>query len=392
MGWPAILPAIERIDCLELILTARCNLRCAYCYQNARRDGAMPWATLRAALDHLLAVCAPVVEVAFHGGEPLLEFDLIRRAVHYVRRARRRGRVVRFTLLTNGLRMDDEVATFLARHRVTTQLSFDGVPVMQERRAPGTFARLDALLDRLRRTRPAFFRRRLCINMTLRSATLDGLADSVDYFLAKDVRELTITPLLTHDAAWRRDSIETLRAQYARVLRSALRHHRATGEIPLAGLRALPEAKPPDGEAGHCSARAGRKIAVAPDGGVSGCVVLSEAFQRPGTRGLRDRVVEARLGPVDDPGLSPRLARLPARLAASGLFDGREERYSSYGRCAECRHREACGFCPVAIAHGPDHADPHRVPDAICAFNQVRLECRERFQRAISRVSNSGVG
>lgn len=391
-----VLPALARIAALELIVTARCPLRCSYCYQSARGGAAMPWPTLRAALDLLLVSRAPARDVAFHGGEPLLEFPLVRRAVRYVRRARRGGGPVRLTLLTNGLRLDDRTAAFLARHHVITQLSFDGVPAVQERRAPGTFQRLDALLARLRARQPAFYAKRFSVNMTLRAATLAGFADSVAYFLGRGVAELTVTPLLTPDPEWRPELIDRLRAQYARVEQLCRRHHEATGRTPLVGLRAAPAAAAGEATAveaaAPCAARAGRKLTVGPDGGVAGCIVLSEAIQRPAEPRLRARLAALRLGALDDPELSPRLARLPARLADTGLFDGPAERYSSYGRCAACRHRGECGFCPVSLAHGPGPEDPRRVPDHLCAFNRVQLEMRARYQRAVRRASSSGVG
>ena len=61
----------EGLRSLSLLLTARCNLACAYCYQDARNGQSMPWSVARAALDHLLDSPEPIVEVSFTGGEPL---------------------------------------------------------------------------------------------------------------------------------------------------------------------------------------------------------------------------------------------------------------------------------------------------------------------------------
>ena len=68
-----------------VVLTAQCNLRCAYCYQNARRPGSMSWPVLCSAVDLLLSSSEHRVELAFLGGEPLLEFDLFRRAADYAK-------------------------------------------------------------------------------------------------------------------------------------------------------------------------------------------------------------------------------------------------------------------------------------------------------------------
>jgi len=95
-------PAGTDLEALELILTARCNLKCAYCYQNDKKPRSMSWDTLRGALDLLLRSRSKEVEVLFLGGEPLLEFALIRRAEEYVRGARAPGKAVRYVLITNG--------------------------------------------------------------------------------------------------------------------------------------------------------------------------------------------------------------------------------------------------------------------------------------------------
>jgi len=64
-----------------LILTAQCNLRCSYCYQNAKGARSMSWDTLQASIDLALQSPSPRVELTFTGGEPLLELELIRRGV-----------------------------------------------------------------------------------------------------------------------------------------------------------------------------------------------------------------------------------------------------------------------------------------------------------------------
>ena len=65
--------AIEDLQLLTVILTARCNLRCRYCFRDAKRARSMTWDTLQAALDLVVRSRQPVVQVLFTGGEPLLD-------------------------------------------------------------------------------------------------------------------------------------------------------------------------------------------------------------------------------------------------------------------------------------------------------------------------------
>ena len=53
---------------LSVVLTAACNLRCAYCYQDRRSGWRMSWSTLRQAIDLLLSSRHTEVTLRFYGG------------------------------------------------------------------------------------------------------------------------------------------------------------------------------------------------------------------------------------------------------------------------------------------------------------------------------------
>ena len=66
---------------LTLVLTTACNLSCRYCYQDSRSRKLMAEEILYAAVSKLLQSHRSSVLLCFSGGEPLLAFDLVRRAV-----------------------------------------------------------------------------------------------------------------------------------------------------------------------------------------------------------------------------------------------------------------------------------------------------------------------
>lgn len=371
----------EEIETLEVILTAGCNLRCQYCYQNDKKARRMEWETLRASLDLLLASRRRRLTVVFLGGEPLLEFPLLRRAVEHVRANRRPGRRVGYYLITNGTLVGDEETRFLIRNRFDLQLSFDGVPVVQALRGRQTFAVLDQLLDRLREEHPAYFRKRLKIAMTLTAATLPHLADSVAYFLRKGVPEVELTPVATHDPLWRREMIDELDQQFSRVFALSLRHYRRTGEVPFVLFRRGSgdgSIHAPEGGA-MCGAPSGRTVAVDVDGQVQGCAVFVESYQRFPSPFLRQRVEAMRMGDLRATDFAERLRAYPQAARAAGIFHGKENKRSSYGRCADCRFLATCAICPASIGHIPGNADPDLIPDFPCAYNLVALAYREKF-------------
>src|SRR5688572_4383421 len=127
----------DDLHSVDVVLTANCNLRCGYCYQNDKKPRSMDWNTLRASADLLLGSRQPEVHMLFIGGEPLLEFPLIRRAVEYIEAARPRHLTVRYDIITNGTLLREEQTAFLVDHDFAVQLSFDGVPPAQDLRGRG---------------------------------------------------------------------------------------------------------------------------------------------------------------------------------------------------------------------------------------------------------------
>jgi len=129
---------------LALELTKGCNLRCAYCYYAEREDAYDPKTRMSAEVARqsvdLLLEEGPVdepVHLHFFGGEPLLNFPLLRETVLYGEaRAAERGREITFEVTTNATRLDEEVVAFLNAHRIHVGVSFDGPPEIQDAARP----------------------------------------------------------------------------------------------------------------------------------------------------------------------------------------------------------------------------------------------------------------
>ena len=116
------MPLQADIRFLVLMVTSRCNLACSYCYAGADGRGRdMSWQTAQQAMELVRAQPrSALVELA--GGEPLLNFDLIRRLLETY------GKDTRFALQSNGLLLDKAKLDFLAEHGVGLGLSLDGPP------------------------------------------------------------------------------------------------------------------------------------------------------------------------------------------------------------------------------------------------------------------------
>lgn len=380
-------PNAGRLRTLGLMLTEACNLRCEYCYQNRKRDRRMSWDVLRSSLDLLLDSGNPRLTVAFFGGEPLLEMALIRRAVEYAERRRPPASRLLFEVSTNGTLLRRETIRFFARHRVRTEISFDGVRQAQDVRGPRTFAVLDDLLGQLSTTEPAFFRSLVGARLTVGSHNVEHLADSASYFIDRGVRSISMSTLMTHDRGWRTRMIEELDRQFERITAESLSHYRRTGELPVTALR-YDAGKPTEAEGiPMCGVRWGDRMTVDVDGDATACVAFSGKNQEFPSRYLAETLSGLDLGSIFDRELSERLESFPAALRRVELFRDKQNKYSSYGECRHCAFVRSCHICPVSIGYIPGNTDPRRVPDSVCAFNLVANTHTDRFLAEIQRAA-----
>lgn len=74
------------------------------------------------------------LEVDFFGGEPLMNFDVVKQLVEYARSIEKQaGKNFRFTLTTNGMLIDDDVIDFANREMSNVVLSLDGRQEVHDR-------------------------------------------------------------------------------------------------------------------------------------------------------------------------------------------------------------------------------------------------------------------
>jgi len=159
----------EGVDHLVLHLTRRCNLRCSYCFVPHESDGQgarMTADTARRAIELLLPAHRSAT-IAFFGGEPLLEWDLLTETVEFARHVYRGPGRPRFEVTTNGTLLDPEKVAFLDREGFDLIVSLDGPRDVHNRSRPardGTDS-YGATMEGLRLLRG----RRLATRTTLRA-------------------------------------------------------------------------------------------------------------------------------------------------------------------------------------------------------------------------------
>lgn len=111
------IPRKMLIHSLELDLTWDCNLKCVYCYKGERRQTSISPKTAIDAIIWLFFASSHTKNISlfFMGGEPLLQFELIKSIVPFARRrAREQGKQLKISTTTNCTLVTHEVLDFFS--------------------------------------------------------------------------------------------------------------------------------------------------------------------------------------------------------------------------------------------------------------------------------------
>lgn len=145
--------ALEQAGFMEQIVinvTEDCNLRCRYCFLSEtythtrnRTGNVMKEEVAYQALDYFFQKMKKIAEynpgkmcaITFYGGEPLLNFSLIKKCIEYTKRNCPIPFI--FNLTTNGIMLKDDIADYLVKEGVFIAVSFDGAKENHDRNRVG---------------------------------------------------------------------------------------------------------------------------------------------------------------------------------------------------------------------------------------------------------------
>jgi len=128
------------VKALCIHIAHSCNLNCSYCFASQGKyhgeRALMSFEVGKQALDFLIANSGTRrnLEVDFFGGEPLMNFDVVKQLVAYARSIEKQhNKNFRFTLTTNGMLIDDDVIEFANNEMSNVVLSLDGRKEVHDR-------------------------------------------------------------------------------------------------------------------------------------------------------------------------------------------------------------------------------------------------------------------
>ena len=201
-----------------IFLTERCNLACEYCYQRElknKRD--LDEKTGKNIIDFLFSHAGDYFSIAFFGGEPLLQFDLMKTLMEYAVQKKKEGFKLSFSINTNGTLVNNEILEYLRINRVGIVLSLDGTPDAHDLRRRDASGKgcFDLLSEKL----PLLMEdpRQVHVRMTVTPETVKKMADGVRFIHSLGFRSLAVAMDRTNDG-WDEENREIFKNQYTNIL------------------------------------------------------------------------------------------------------------------------------------------------------------------------------
>lgn len=339
-----------------------CNLRCQYCFADTgeyhmQNRSLLSAGTGKKALDWLVAHSGNRrnLEVDFFGGEPLMNFPVIREVVAYGRELEKQhGKVFKFTTTTNAVALNDEVIDFLNREMDNVVISLDGRREVHDRMrpTPGGKGSYDLVMGKAKALVAKRGQRNYYLRGTFTRHNLD-FAQDVLHLAEEGFEQLSIEPVVTdesHDYAIRPEDLPKVFEEYEKLGKEYVKR-RADGRwfnffhfmVDLSGGPCLKK------RLTGCGA-GNEYVAVTAQGDIYPC------HQFVGREGMR-------MGSVLD-----------------GSFDTSIQQKFQHNhvlgkeKCAACWARFYCSGGCAANAHA-FHGDISQPYDMECQMERKRLEC-----------------
>ena len=221
------------IKAMCLHIAHDCNLACEYCFAEEGeyhgRRAIMSYEVGKQALDFLIASSGNRrnLEVDFFGGEPLMNWEVVKKLVAYGREQEKlHDKHFRFTLTTNGVLLNDEVQEFLNKEMDNVVISMDGRKEVNDRMRPfrngkGSY---DLIVPKFRKLADSRNQEKYYIRGTFTKYNLD-FSNDVLHYADLGFKQISNEPVVTDEKepyAITMEDVPAIKEEYDKLAKAML--------------------------------------------------------------------------------------------------------------------------------------------------------------------------
>ncbi len=238
-------PTVVKALCLHI--AHDCNLACQYCFAEEGeyhgRRALMSFEVGKKALDFLIANSGSRrnLEVDFFGGEPLMNWQVVKDLVRYGREQEKiHNKNFRFTLTTNGVLLNDEVMEFCNREMGNVVLSMDGRKEVHDKMRPfrngkGSY---DLIVPKFQKFAESRDQQRYYVRGTFTHHNLD-FSEDVLHYADLGFKQVSMEPVVAPpeaDYAIREEDVPKICEEYDRLAKEMIKRERRKAEALISSI------------------------------------------------------------------------------------------------------------------------------------------------------------
>ena len=225
------------VKALCLHIAHDCNLACQYCFAEEGeyhgRRALMSFEVGKKALDFLVHNSGKRInlEVDFFGGEPLMNWEVVKQLVAYGRSLEEPfHKKFRFTLTTNGILLNDEIQEFLNKEMSNVVLSIDGRKEVHDRMRPfrGGQGSYDVIVPKFQKLAESRNQMNYYVRGTFTRNNLD-FSEDVLHLADLGFEQISIEPVVAEDAepyAIREEDVPGIKEEYDKLAAALLKRQK----------------------------------------------------------------------------------------------------------------------------------------------------------------------
>ena len=228
-------PTVVKALCLHI--AHDCNLACRYCFAEEGeyhgRRALMSYEVGKKALDFLIENSGNRrnLEVDFFGGEPLMNWQVVKDLVQYGREQEKKyNKNFRFTLTTNGVLLDEEIMEFCNKEMANVVLSIDGRKEVHDfmrpfRRGKGSY---DLIIPKFRKFAESRNQDKYYVRGTFTRHNLD-FSEDVLHLADLGFEQISVEPVVAQpeeEYALREEDIPQICEEYDRLAVEMIKRHK----------------------------------------------------------------------------------------------------------------------------------------------------------------------
>ncbi|MBR1669785.1 MAG: thioether cross-link-forming SCIFF peptide maturase [Butyrivibrio sp.] len=225
------------VKALCLNIAHDCNLRCRYCFADEGeyhgKRGLMSEEVGKAALDFLVENSGNRrnLEVDFFGGEPLMNWEVVKKIVEYGRSIEKeKGKNFRFTITTNGTLLNDEILEYVNKEMGNIVLSIDGRKEVNDAMRPkrGGQGCYDEIVPKFLKVARSRHQLRYFVRGTFTHNNLD-FSEDVRHLADLGFKQISVEPVVAKPSDWyslKDEDIPVLCDEYDKLAKFYIERHK----------------------------------------------------------------------------------------------------------------------------------------------------------------------